>query len=92
MDVRAALAMVNADSSILGIVYRTDATVSDHVRILYEIPEGEVPPIRYSVARIHRSDAPPEADQFFDFLFSDQARKIFSEHGFIPVLGAETAK
>lgn len=85
-DVRAALALVEADPTAVGIVYRTDAMSSRRVRILFEVPENQVPPIRYSAARVYRPDAPAaSSDRFFDFLFSQQARAIFTRHGFIPV-------
>jgi len=84
-DVRAALALVESDPSVLGIVYRTDATASDDVRILYEIPESDIPPVRYAVARIYRPDAPAGAQAFYEFLFSDPAQELFAERGFIPI-------
>lgn len=84
LDVRAALALVEADPSVIGMVYRTDATESRLVRILFELPRGVAPPIRYFAARVYRPGAPATAQQFYDFLFSDEARRIFAEHGFEP--------
>jgi len=84
-DVRAALALVEADPSVLGIVYRTDATASDDVRILYEIPDSEVPPVRYAVARIYRPDASDQAEAFYEFLLSAKAQELFAERGFVPI-------
>jgi molybdate transport system substrate-binding protein len=84
LDVRAALALVDADPAVIGIVYRTDARASGHVRILFEIPDSQVPPITYSAARVYRPDAPATAERFFDFLFSREAQAIFVQHGFVP--------
>ncbi|HLG19751.1 MAG TPA: molybdate ABC transporter substrate-binding protein, partial [Bdellovibrionota bacterium] len=85
LDVRAALAVVAADPSIVGIVYRTDAVVSNKVKILFEIPEKDVPPIVYTAARIQRPDAPYSARMFYEFLFTKDAQRIFQEHGFAPL-------
>jgi molybdate transport system substrate-binding protein len=84
LDVRAALALVEADPAVIGIVYRTDARASGHVRILFEIPDSQAPPITYSAARVYRSDAPAAAERFFGFLFSRKARALFAQHGFVP--------
>jgi molybdate transport system substrate-binding protein len=83
LDVRAALALVEADPTVLGIVYRTDAAASRKVRIVFEVPIAATPPVRYSVARVHRTASPPLADDFYRFLFSDEARAIFAQYGFI---------
>lgn len=91
LDVRSALALVEADPSVVGIVYRTDAMASKGVRILFEIPEGAIPPIRYFAARVHRPGATTSAEQFFDFLFSPAAHEIFAKHGFIPSAQGEPA-
>jgi len=50
-DVRAALGLVKADANILAIVYRTDAAMSDEVRVLYEVPVTREPEIRYACYR-----------------------------------------
>jgi molybdate transport system substrate-binding protein len=85
LDVRAALALVQADPSVIAIVYRTDAASSRDVRVLFEVPTDEAPPIRYSAARIERPAAPEAAAAFYRFLFSDEGQAIFAEHGFIPI-------
>lgn len=85
LDVRAALALVEADPSVIGIVYKTDAAASDRVRILWEFPPSDMDPIRYFAARVKRRDAPSTANAFFDFLFSDEASAIFADHGFDPL-------
>jgi molybdate transport system substrate-binding protein len=88
VDVRAALALVEADPSTVGIVYRTDAAAAPRTRILYEVAGDATPPIRYYAARIERADAPAAARRFYELLFSPGARDIFARHGFV-VLGDE---
>lgn len=83
-DVSAALNIVAADPDIIGIVYRTDATVSKLVRIVYEVPLSVGPAVQYFAAMIHRSGSPPDAAAFFRFLLSEEASKIFQQRGFLP--------
>jgi molybdate transport system substrate-binding protein len=83
LDVRAALALVEADPSVIGIVYRTDVATSPHVRVLLEIPDETAPPIRYFAARVERDEAQASSQRFFDFLFSSGAQTIFARHGFV---------
>jgi molybdate transport system substrate-binding protein len=92
LDVRAALALVEADSSIIGIVYRTDAAASQYVRVLLEIPDDAAPPIHYFAARVDRDAAQANSQRFFDFLFSASAQTIFARHGFIPAEQKEAEK
>jgi molybdate transport system substrate-binding protein len=75
-DVRAALALVESDPEIVGIVYRTDALASPKVRVLAEIP-GEA---AYPAAALR--EGPGRG--FVEFLSSPQARAIFERHGFSP--------
>ncbi len=84
LDVRAALAMVEVDPSVVGIVYYTDAKASARVRTLFEIPQGGVWSINYLAARVYRASAPAAAAEFYDFLFSDEVGRIFTQHGFVP--------
>jgi len=84
-DVRAALALVEAEPEILGIVYRTDAAASTGVRVLYEVPIEEGPPIRYSAAAVAVSSQQELARRYLEFLGSDVARKIFESQGFLVI-------
>ena len=90
-NVRATLALVESSPSILGIVYRTDALRSQRVRILYEAPDHLSPPIRYWASRVMRPGRTGEADLFFEFLVSPDARILFERHGFsVPNRGVHT--
>lgn len=82
LDVRAALALVESDPEILGIVYRTDLATSDRVRALYAFPPLADAPIRYWAIRIADAPSPELADRFLDFLNSPAAREIAERHGF----------
>ena len=81
-NVRATLALVESAPSILGIVYRTDALRSKRVRILYEAPNDLAPSIHYWASRVMRPGQSDEADRFFEYLVSADARVLFERHGF----------
>jgi molybdate transport system substrate-binding protein len=81
-DARGALALVEARTDTLGIVYRTDASSSERARALLEIPASLTPPIVYSAAVLGESVRAAEAAAFVRFLASDQAIRIFERHGF----------
>lgn len=80
-DVRGALALVAQDAAPAGMVYATDARISEDVTVAIEVPESHHPPIRYPVARTADSDH-AKADRLLAFLESASARRIFAAHGF----------
>ena len=81
LDVRAALAAVESESAAAAIVYRTDAARSERVRVVYQVPRAQGPPIVYPLARL--AAARPAAAALFDYLTGAAARAIFERHGFI---------
>ena len=80
-NVRAALLLVERGEAPLGIVYQTDATSGDKVRILAVFPADSHPAIVYPVA-VTASSAHPDAEAFVRFLRSAAARSIFEKQGF----------
>jgi molybdate transport system substrate-binding protein len=84
LDVRAALAAVEAEHADAAIVYRTDAAQSTRVRVALEVPAGKGPRIVYPLALL--SGAKPAAAQLRDFLVSDAARALYEKHGFTVIL------
>ena len=84
-DVRAALALVEADPSVPGIVYRTDAAASDRVRVHYEVAGVEEPRVRYVAARIEGGASPAAADAFLAYLAGPDAAAVFERAGFVTV-------
>jgi molybdate transport system substrate-binding protein len=80
-DVRSALALVERGESPLGVVYATDAAISDKVRVVGLFPEESHPKIVYPVAIIKGCDT-PTAKAFMKFLTSDDARAVFESYGF----------
>ncbi len=86
-NVRAALALVGRGEAAAGIVYATDARISDQVSTLATLPADSHPPIRYPLARVDGADS-PGAQALYDFFRSTEARAIFQDHGFSVVAPA----
>lgn len=80
-DVRAALAFVEREECAAGIVYSTDARISDKVRVVATFPKGTYPDIEYPVGLI--KPAGDAAAGFLEFLGSDAARAVFEKYGFV---------
>ncbi|MBK8538147.1 MAG: molybdate ABC transporter substrate-binding protein [Candidatus Competibacteraceae bacterium] len=79
-DVRSALAFVERGECAVGIVYATDAKVSDKVEVLATFPPNSHSPVLYPAALVQ--GAKPAAKGFLEFLASSQAAAIFSRYGF----------
>ena len=79
-DVRTALTFVERGECGAGIVYATDARVSDKVEVIATFPAGSHAPIVYPVAKV--TNARPEAAAFLRYLRTPQAMAIFRRHGF----------
>ncbi len=80
-DVRAALVLVERAEAPLGLVYATDAAISDKVRVAGTFPVDSHPPIVYPVAAVAGGNATAAA-AFLDFLKTPEAKKIFEKYGF----------
>ncbi|WEG12374.1 molybdate ABC transporter substrate-binding protein [Pullulanibacillus sp. KACC 23026] len=81
-DVRQVLDYVETGNVEAGIVYRTDALISSKVKIAATIPDSEHSPIVYPVGIIKDSKHAKAAQDFYKFLQTDQAGKIFEKYGF----------
>ena len=81
-DVRAALAFVERGECGAGIVYATDAAMSDRVQVVARFPPGLHRPIVYPVALTAR--ARPQARTFLDHLrTSSEVAEVFARYGFV---------
>lgn len=79
-NVRSALAAVESGDVDAAIVYRTDARISQQVRVAYEVPRAETPGISYPFGIVNDT---PAARKFLAHLRSPAALRIFAKHGFI---------
>jgi molybdate transport system substrate-binding protein len=76
-NVRAALALVARGEAPLGIVYETDALADAKVKVAGRIDPRLHPAIVYPAALLS-----PRGDEYFRFLASEPAARIFAKHGF----------
>lgn len=83
-DVRSALAYVETEAAEAGIVYSTDAAISDQVKVIYSFPEdATAKPISYPAMILKQAVTPAAAKQFYEFLQGPQADAIFKQYGFL---------
>ena len=82
-DVRQVLAWTESGEVDCGVVYATDAAISDKVKIICAAPEGTHKPVIYPAAAIKSSKNLDAAKKFLDFTSSDAAKKVFAKYGFL---------
>ena len=84
-DLRRVLALVEADRSLIGMVYATDLAASPAVRVLYQVPPSAIE-VNYYLVRLNSSQKTPgrtqNANRFLDYLFSEPSARIFKQFGF----------
>ena len=83
IDVRQTLAHVENAAVDFGVVYRTDANISSHVKVVFEIPIDLTGPIEYGLVLTTHGHDNPASRRFFEFMDSDNSKRIFEKHGFI---------
>jgi molybdate transport system substrate-binding protein len=82
MDVRAALAAVEAGHADAAIVYATDAAISKRARVAYRVAREQGPPIVYVLAPL-KASTNAGARGLVRFLTSREAASTFERAGFI---------
>ena len=80
-DVRAALLLVDRGEAPAGIVYATDAAVSNAVMISGTFPADSHDPVSYPFAVVKSGDT-PDARALLTFLSGPAARAVFAQRGF----------
>jgi molybdate transport system substrate-binding protein len=81
-NVRTTLVYVERGEAEAGVVYGTDARISDRVRQVYKFPAGTHDPVRYPLVLLKTGAGSEPARRFYDFLRSDRAAKTFTKYGF----------
>jgi molybdate transport system substrate-binding protein len=87
VDVRAALAAVEAGAADAGIVYRSDVARTQRARVVFAVPLEEGPRISYPIAAIAGRASHEASANFIDALSSPDAREVFEAHGFLVPVG-----
>jgi molybdate transport system substrate-binding protein len=81
-DVRQVLSYVETDNVDAGIVYKTDALMSDKVSIITTVDTDTHTPIHYPVGIINHSKNYEATKEFYQFLKSDESIEVFKDYGF----------
>ena len=81
-DVRQVLAWVETGDADAGVVYATDAAISDKVKVAAVAPADTHKPIVYPAAVLKDAKNMNEAKDFLAFLQTDAAKKVFEKYGF----------
>lgn len=81
-DVRTALTWIENGEVDCGLVYATDAYIANGIKIVSEAPEGSHKEVGYPVGIVKESKYVNEAQEFLDFLFTDEAKEVFKKYGF----------
>ncbi|NOI29776.1 molybdate ABC transporter substrate-binding protein [Vibrio coralliilyticus] len=78
-NVRVALTLVERGETPLGIVYKTDALVSDKVKVIGTFPASSHTAITYPMAKLNDKQTTKD---FAAYLQSTQAQAVFKQNGF----------
>ena len=81
-NVSEVLAAVSEGSNEIGIVYATDAAISDKVKVLMEAPKNTHKPVVYPIAMVNSSKNPDVAKDFIAYLSQDAQKNILAKYGF----------
>ena len=81
-DVRQVLTYTETENVDAGIVYKTDALLSDKVEVVSTAEAASLTPIIYPIGIIKNSKSVKEAEDFYNFLQSDEAMEVFIKYGF----------
>ncbi|MEA5572902.1 molybdate ABC transporter substrate-binding protein [Calothrix sp. UHCC 0171] len=82
-NVRQVLAAVEAGNADAGLVYRTDAKISDKVKVVVAADEKYHSPIVYPMAVLKRSKNVDAAKNFIQYLSREQSQGILKKYGFL---------
>lgn len=82
-DVKEVLTWVGTGNADAGIVYATDAQVSDKVKVVAVAPRDSHKPVYYPAAVIKSSKNTEAAKAFTQYLYSKEAKPVFEKYGFL---------
>lgn len=83
-NVRSAVTLVATGQAPLGIVYASDALISNNVHVVTTFPSASHEPIVYPLAELQAS-RDPVVRQLTSFLNTQGAQAVFIRHGFTPL-------
>ncbi|MFG6146713.1 molybdate ABC transporter substrate-binding protein [Halobacillus sp. B23F22_1] len=81
-DARQVLTYVESNNADYGLVYTSDALISEQVTVVHEVERSTHEPIIYPGAVTSQSTNPDEAEAFLDSLQSEETQQLFKSYGF----------
>lgn len=81
-DVRQVLSYVETGNVDAGIVYKTDAIISEKVQIVATAREGSHTPVVYPVGIVKGTKHLDEATDFFEYIQTPSALEVLESYGF----------
>jgi molybdate transport system substrate-binding protein len=82
MDVRQALLLVERGEAPAGVVYATDAAISDGVQVAHVFPPELTGEVRYSFVLLTSSAGSGPASEVYEALVSNESLAVFKRYGF----------
>ncbi len=82
-DVRQVLSWVETGDADAGLVYATDAAVSDKVKVAAKAPAGSHKPVIYPAVVVKSSANAEAAKEFLAFAQTEAARAVFAKYDFV---------
>ena len=82
-DVRQALLYAERGEVDGAFVYRTDALLAKHAKLLFTLPQKLYPQVVYPAALTQQGAGKLAAQQFLAYLTGSEARQTFQQYGFI---------
>ena len=83
-NVRAILSAVETGSVDLGFVYATDARTTDRVRVVWEVPRLQIPPVRIMGGIVADTANRATAAALLAHLRSPETSRLMEQAGFLP--------
>ncbi|MCR8643748.1 molybdate ABC transporter substrate-binding protein [Paenibacillus sp. N1-5-1-14] len=82
-DVRQVLTYVESGNVDIGFVYKTDARISNKVKVAFTAEAGSHKPIEYPIGIVEGSKHVKESQAWIQFLQSKPAQQVFEKYGFV---------
>lgn len=80
-DARQVLTYAESGNAEFGIVYQSDAAISEKVEVVGKLPSSDTP-IIYPAGIAEQAENPAAAEAFMELLTGDEGRKVIENHGF----------
>ncbi len=65
-----------------GLVFASEVTGNEGVKVVYPVPKGAIKPVRYVAAPIKATAQPDLAEKFVAYLLTPEAQKVLAANGF----------